>query len=882
MITKNTNITVDFDKGTNYQPLTFVEGDVGSCSLTFKIIQTITGLRVFVNFEMSDKTTYIEEATVTDANTAVLILPSGVLSVAGIVNCQVALYGATERLTNAVGFYYTVSADLSDGAIEASDNYPILTQLIADCNKIKDVEALRVIAETNRVDAEGDENSGRVKAELDRALAEQARAVAEGNANSGRVKAEADRATAENARVLAEGDATKGRVKAENDRATAELARTNAEGDVTKGRVKAENDRVVIELARVEAEGDATKGRIKAETDRATAEAARTEAEAARAVFEAYNAETAYVVQNKVVYNGSTYVCIQNGTAKTPDTETAYWLLIASGGTGTSVITGYEEAAVSAPIAATDTINEAFGKSQKQISTNSESITLLEADRSMYLKKSGYSIALRCPFNDIYDLLQTMYTNRNLGVVTSDENPIFNLDGTYLMDKNISLTESWSGVWWHNTRDDIAPPNYDNTYIGGNHGANCVRLLTATNHGKTNDDLGSAWVDGGAKIWYIIKIVNTNALWVIADFTGSTFWQFDTSATITGSVLTHSANAIHTNSINFTASSITQFKPSVKDISLSILIDGVIVPEDDKVYRCEFVDIVQTYGIADPRTTMAYMKINIGKQIYEALADETVIADFHMSLRYRFFANGMCVIYHSMQNDTALRSPYWGCIQANALSYNSGIVNLYAYIPRTLPIVGSVKTWDFKTPELISGTFETINFDSATWQDANVPPYRFTQIIKNASDVPIIGFTLGYSLQKSDTLPATREANTTRAGFISSTTRKQYPLIYRKSSTTISDLMYVECLGFRGYFDPNAISPATVFQYYEEGNALIVLLDIHQSVAFEQFTLPSKWVGKDVTVLDTDGVITIHNSMVTSEGLVVSVTNYGMVTLKIS
>ena len=98
-------------------------------------------------------------------------------------------------------------------------------------------------AEALIVAAEGDETSGRVKAELDRETAENAReqaeslrAAAEGDENSGRVKAELDRETAEDAReqaeslrATAEGDETSGRVKAELDRETAEDAREQAE-----------------------------------------------------------------------------------------------------------------------------------------------------------------------------------------------------------------------------------------------------------------------------------------------------------------------------------------------------------------------------------------------------------------------------------------------------------------------------------------------------------------------------------------------------------------------------------------------------------------------------------------------------------------------------
>ena len=243
---------MDFDKGVSYRPMRFVAGDSGSCEITFTTVQDIDGLRVFVTFVMSDGTNYIHEASVSDANTATLVLPSGVLSVAGQVNCQVAVHDDSGRLTNAVGFYYTVSEDLAEGAIEASDQYPILTQLITDCEGIGDAEALRAIAE-----GAADPRSGRVGEELNRVDAEAIRLANEGNETSGRVKAELDRAAAELLRVAAEGAASpkSGRVGAELDRVDAELARVAAEGDATKGRVKAENDRVVAEEAREIAEG---------------------------------------------------------------------------------------------------------------------------------------------------------------------------------------------------------------------------------------------------------------------------------------------------------------------------------------------------------------------------------------------------------------------------------------------------------------------------------------------------------------------------------------------------------------------------------------------------------------------------------------------------
>lgn len=175
MIYKDFVIAIDFNNGTYYKPIAFVKADTNSSRILFNVTQDLADLRLFVNFELSDGTVYIEEATILTTNTASLVLPSGVLSVAGMVQCQAALHNLTGRLTNAVAFYYTVTKDLAEGAIEASDNLPILTQLIADCETIKDAEALRVVAETSRVDEENLRKQGETNRNNQYALAETAR-----------------------------------------------------------------------------------------------------------------------------------------------------------------------------------------------------------------------------------------------------------------------------------------------------------------------------------------------------------------------------------------------------------------------------------------------------------------------------------------------------------------------------------------------------------------------------------------------------------------------------------------------------------------------------------------------------------------------------------
>ena len=233
MIFKDFNLMIDFDKSIKYNSISFVKGDFNTCRITFDVVQELTNLKMFVVFKMSDNTTYILEATIIDTNSAILVLPSGVLSVEGYVNCQVSLHDEVTlaRLTNAVSFYYNVESDYSEDAIEASDTTPILTQLLADNLLIEDAEGLRVTAESNRVIAETTRNDAeviRLTSEIDRETAEGLRVTAE----QGRVTAEGLRDAAEGLRDSAEGlrvTTEEGRVTAEGLRDSAETARDDAE-----------------------------------------------------------------------------------------------------------------------------------------------------------------------------------------------------------------------------------------------------------------------------------------------------------------------------------------------------------------------------------------------------------------------------------------------------------------------------------------------------------------------------------------------------------------------------------------------------------------------------------------------------------------------------
>lgn len=189
-------------------------------------------------------------------------------------------------------------------------------------------EATRREAETGRTTTE----QTRVGNETARGVAEAERAEKEGQ----RVKDETTRKDAETKRA----DAETGRETAEGKRADAEVTRAESEGL----RVQAETDRQGQETARETAET----GRVEAEQERA-------EAEAARNFWEEYDPASVYVLGNKVVYQGSSWLCIAGCTGVLP-TDVGHWRLIAAKGvdgegTGDMLATTYDPAGKSAQVA---------------------------------------------------------------------------------------------------------------------------------------------------------------------------------------------------------------------------------------------------------------------------------------------------------------------------------------------------------------------------------------------------------------------------------------------------------------------------------------------------------------------------------------------------
>lgn len=211
-------------------------------------------------------------------------------------------------------------------------------------------EDSRVLAETSRVTAENtrdDNEDARKLEESKRVTAESTRTTNENTRKSN----ETARATAESTRVTNEN----ARKSQETTRQTNETARTNAENE----RISNEDTRELNESTRKQAEltrqsqesqrqtntqtaiENAETATLNANTATANANTATSQANAVKTEMETlidrtisvgeYSSTKTYYPNNFVLYNESTYICIQTSTGNNP-TNTTYFSLVAKRG----------------------------------------------------------------------------------------------------------------------------------------------------------------------------------------------------------------------------------------------------------------------------------------------------------------------------------------------------------------------------------------------------------------------------------------------------------------------------------------------------------------------------------------------------------------------
>ena len=540
---------------------------------------------------------------------------------------------------------------------------------------------------------------------------------------------------------------------------------------------------------------------------------------------------------------------------------------------------------VQAEEGATATEYQRYAKYGFIVAKDADANALLpQAILPMSVTKSGNKLYIRAKFTSTLDIIQLVV----MATGTAFTNDTVNVQGARTCDNTLSKTsnvEAWNtGTVLAVQGDSTAPIHYNGTYIGGNHGAFVVKEITATGHGKTVVDVGSEWVDGLPRKWYLMRVVDANKLWFVSEnLSVAPAWSF--SITLTGSTLTHSASATNTGAITVESSVSTQLWPALQSQTKKIMLDGITEVTDDGTYLCTTLDIVNSYTIPNVAAVLTYVRSLVGGATQPSFIDSSIAPDVSRCITYRYAENGSCTIIDSVRNYNQLTLGYFGGTQAESLEYTGK--QLWQYIPRMTPIVGTVKTWDFQSQENISGTFEMLTIGSSKFTDVNNPPDRMAQIVKT-SGVSEFGLMVGFSPVRSVGLPATRKTLISESCFMSALKKQYLKALNGGGSAFTSNILPVnsvyDIVAYRAYWSAETCPEATSFIWFRDGKNIIVIADFHQNVTCSKLPLPAYFSGLDVTVIDKTPTLTLHGSgVLSSDGLLVSVTSgYGYIVLKLS
>ena len=461
------------------------------------------------------------------------------------------------------------------------------------------------------------------------------------------------------------------------------------------------------------------------------------------------------------------------------------------------------------------------------------------------LYKQGNDYKVRYPFNATKDIVTSFST-------ALDENGALNFVESYLINKADTILTTTTRLQGTGN-DDACPVFVNGVYIGANHGAPQLRIITAMSHGKTVNDVGSVWNDG-TNDYVLLKIVDNNNLWFFPENRNADDkdWDFPNMA---GNTLTHVSGAINTGNINSTTKTASQLKPAMKNITHNFIADGRLITADG-YYRCAELKIYETYDINDVASMLEVLKNNQPVGGYTTQPD-LLQGDVIITVKNTYEAvKGGFIVYSDLIPRKACNFNFYGIVQSRYIQ--PGWISDYKrYIPHTTVVNDGADDWDFRlAPSILTPYAAGFNFTEELWENA-IAPVRAVDIITDGTTT--VNFNLGY-------LPAGASADRESAvnnGWFLHTTRKNYPNFI--TGDKINDITVTELganqvfsgAAYRVYTAPEAGETNTLF--IKHGNNGYLTGDFHNTGYF-RFTVPDNLIGKAITVINkSDGVEILGN-----------------------
>lgn len=473
--------------------------------------------------------------------------------------------------------------------------------------------------------------------------------------------------------------------------------------------------------------------------------------------------------------------------------------------------------------------------------------------KGLQINKSGDDYTIISDFNSENYLQQR--------TTLQATNPLFDFVDIGLVNKQTSNLTLYKYC-----NDDTAGIRELGTIAAG-HGY-VLPVVTLENHDKVTADLGSIWTDGVYN--YTLLQIDGDDLYFGYPYTETedvvSWVRVDPVAN-----LTHVSGATNTTTVDISTISLKQLYPSVNNCTLKYIIDeGIEITEDGDYYSKE-LKVIESYNVIGYKELIDYAQANVGVSYKDNIDD--IGGSIRIGICYEFKKDGTCIVNH---NITALRKIVLGnclfIIMSPLITIDGH--TLYRYMPNVVAKSGI----DFANIEDMTNYNTSINYGIDDLVDVTIPPHRSIEWLEDSEGNKVFGFTIGYLIDKSDAKNSSRLANVTQLWEMRDT-KKVYPGAF-EGEMNIGD--YYNFICYRKALNVSEYSDLTAFYKIESGNDIYIYIDCHDTVANKSVKL-NEYIGREITVLESNDNFTLHNTIVDEYGILFSVVNnYGYAVLKIS
>lgn len=484
------------------------------------------------------------------------------------------------------------------------------------------------------------------------------------------------------------------------------------------------------------------------------------------------------------------------------------------------------------------------------------------------VKTEKPSMACLIKGNDVYVRAKNFSQDKDfvwfLRKKSTSANRFFNIQNTYNCPTSLADEAMTIGNFtqWKTSSDDICPILINGSHIGGNHGHNSVDKVTASNHGKTNADIGSVWTDSKGKTYVLVFIYDVNTLgFVMFDDKSMADGRMVFGRPEIGTEMIHKSGAANVASVLIENRVDTQLWKCSNHEVLRLYVDGVEVDmSKDQIIHGRRVEFLTEYDVIYVPAMLNYLMDNVGNNTAESQHSEDITENYlRMSILYQFNRNGSISQYNSYTINKDLALGYSGLVQSMAFSSSP-----YIYSPDTI----------YDDLILHNTTENSYYLYKKTWRVQDKVPYRYYQFTDASAGK---GMCLAYDRSVGWGANDIRLNQITYAGRYKGESKKMYPVLIDggelKAGTSFDGLA---CRIPLHKYDEDMTSVA----WYWCGDDIILMLDSHNPVD-KDIILPDYMNNCNLEVLDKTETVTTSQQRITSNTLRYTSTAYGYLVVRL-